>query len=246
MRLIIIEDELFAFKELERMLIQLIPDMQILAHFDSVEAAVNGMHKYKADLIFLDISLPDGTSFDVLNQCQIDTPVIFTTAYDEFAIKAFKYNSIDYLLKPIDANDLDKAIQKYQSQKQNQNLSLDVLGKLFPNKSGKKRFMVRLGDQYSHIDIDDIAYFYSEDKISFIRNFNNNNFICDYSLSEIEDLVDDHFHRVSRNMICSIDSIASSHKYYNSRLRLKLNPPYEKDILISRVKVKEFLDWLDK
>ena len=250
MKYIIIEDELYAYKELHRMLQKLYPKSTIVAHYDSVEAAIDGlgvMDPKAVDLIFFDISLPDGYSFDILNRIKIKTPIIFTTAYDAYALKAFKYNSIDYLLKPIDIEDLKVAIDKFETLKsQYTQLDITQLSKLFkPSKSQKKRFLVKIGDKYTYINIENIAYFYSEDGLSFIKTFDEHSYSIDQSLSEIEVLLSDDFFRVSRNMICALQSIESSSKYFNSRLKLKLNPSFKEDVLISRVKVNAFLEWMD-
>ena len=248
MKFIIIEDELYAYKELSRMLKKLYPNSEVLAHFDSVKSAIKGLPDLEADIIFFDISLPDGFSFDILNSIEIKTPIIFTTAYDEYALKAFKYNSIDYLLKPIDTEDLQIAIEKFQSlKKQYTPSSILELSEMLHPKKQKDRFLVKIGDTYSYVKTTQIAYFYSEDKTTFIKTFDNHSYITDHSLNDIEKLLDHTtFFRVTRNMICSLNAIESSSKYFNSRLKLKLNPKFKEEILISRVKVKEFLEWLDK
>lgn len=248
MRFVIIEDEIYAYKELSRMLLKLYPEATIVAHYDSVKSAIKGLPNTTADLIFFDISLPDGFSFDILNAIEIKTPIIFTTAYDEYALKAFKYNSIDYLLKPIDTEDLKIAVEKFKTLKQQYtpNSILELSEMLNPKKQ-KDRFLVKIGDKYTYVKTEQIAYFYSEDKTTFIKTFDNHSYITDHSLNDVEKLLDSSmFFRVTRNMICSLNAINSSSKYFNSRLKLKLTPEFKEEILISRVKVKEFLEWLDQ
>ncbi|MCL3781308.1 response regulator transcription factor [Prolixibacteraceae bacterium JC049] len=247
MRFIIVEDEHYAFKELKRMLQELYPESEVVAHFDSVSSAVNGLPEVKADLLFLDISLPDGFSFDILSKVELSIPIIFTTAYDEFALKAFKYNSIDYLLKPIESEDLKKAITKYQSlQKKYDWNSFKSIAEELKEKRRKKRFLIKIGDKYSYVQVEDIAYFYREDKTTYIKTKDNKSYITDYSLGVIEELVDENFFRISRHVICSLEAVDSVSKYFGSRLKIKLKPAFDESILISRVKVKEFLAWMDE
>ncbi len=247
MKFIIVEDELYAFKELKRMLNDLFPESEVVAHFDSVSTAIKGIPSINADLLFLDISLPDGFSFDILSEIDLTIPIIFTTAYDEFALKAFKYNSIDYLLKPFEHEDLKMAVEKFQSlQKQFDWKSFKSIADELREKRSKKRFLIKTGDKYSYVQVENIAYFYSEDKTSYIKTKDDKSYITDYSLGLIEDLVDGNFFRISRHVICSLDSIDSVSKYFGSRLKIKLKPNFDEPILISRVKVKEFLAWMDE
>ncbi|TKG93954.1 response regulator transcription factor [Puteibacter caeruleilacunae] len=246
MRVAIIEDELYAYKELVRMLKELIPDIEIVAHFDSVKSAIDGLYQLKIDLAFFDISLPDGFSFEILNDRPLQVPIIFTTAYDEYSLRAFKYHSVDYLLKPIDSEELKAAIDKYRSIKEHYSpFNLEELVKSMQPQHIKKRFLIKIGDKYTTIKTPDIAYFYSEDKVTYIRSYDGQTYLSDYSLNDIESLIGNDFFRVSRNMICSLDSIESTAKYFNSRLKIQLNPPFQETILLSRVRVKEFLKWLD-
>jgi DNA-binding LytR/AlgR family response regulator len=247
MKFIIVEDELYAFKELQRMLQELYPDSEVMAHFDSVSSAVKGLPGLDADLLFMDISLPDGFSFDILSKVDLSIPIIFTTAYDEFALNAFKYNSIDYLLKPIEQDDLKKAVEKFQSlQKQYDWKNYRSIANELKEKRSKKRFLIKIGDKYSYVQVEDIAYFYSEDKTTYIKTKDNKIYITDYSLAVIEESVGDNFFRISRHVICSLDAIDSVSKYFGSRLKIKLKPEFTDSILMSRVKVKEFLAWMDE
>lgn len=246
MKVVIIEDEIFAFKELQRMLSNIDDQIDIVAHFDCVKDAVAGIVSVEFDLLFLDISLPDGFSFEILNQVEIQKPIIFTTAYDEYAIKAFKYNSIDYLLKPIDEDDLKNALDKFDKlQTPTKDVNYSKISNILELKQSKKRFLIKTGDKYSYVPIDHIAYFYSEDKYTFIKTRDNHTHITDYTLNEIEELMNQEFFRVSRNVITQLTSIQNVSKYFNSRLKIELHPAFDEELLISRKKVKSFLAWLD-
>lgn len=246
MKVAIIEDELFAYKELCRMLEKLNPDIQVIAHYDSVSSAVDGLARIQVDLLFFDISLPDGQSFDILKYVDIESPIIFTTAYDEYAIKAFKYNSIDYLLKPVELDELEQALAKFEKSRLAQpSFDYQALASLMHEKKEKKRFLIKIGDKYTYIGIDQVAYFFSEDKVSLIRTFDGATYVIDYTLNEVEGEIGGEFFRVSRNMICALEAIRSTSKYFHSRLKIQLNPAYDQEVLISRARAKEFLAWLD-
>ncbi len=247
MNVIVVEDELFAYKELERMLRELYPLVNIVSHFSSVKSVIENLHKYQVDIIFMDISLPDGSCFDILGAVDINANIVFTTAYDQYAIKAFKYNSIGYLLKPVEFEELRNVIDKYQQiENRKKRVDYTLLAKALSNHNNKKRrFLVKIGDKYLNINVDNIAYFYSEDKVSFIRTFEGADYITDYSLNDIENRLGNDFFRVSRNMLCSIESVKYTSKYFNSRLKLILHPVYDKEVIISRAKTSEFLLWLD-
>ena len=165
MKFIVVEDELYAFRELRRMLNELYPESEVVAHFDSVSSAIKGLQAVDADLLFLDISLPDGFSFDILSEVDLSIPIIFTTAYDEYALKAFKYNSIDYLLKPIDHEDLKLAVEKFKSlQKKYDWQTFKAIAEELKEKNTKKRFLIKIGDKYSYVQVDQIAYFLAKTK----------------------------------------------------------------------------------
>jgi len=247
MKFAIIEDEVYAYKELKRMLDNLYPDSVVVAHYDSVKSAVKGLPSVQVDLIFFDISLQDGDSFEIIKTLDLKVPIIFTTAYEEHVLKAFKFNSIDYLLKPIEEEDLQIAVDKFNSVKQHFSKENKLEENIEQGKSYKNRFLIKVGDTYSYVKIEDIAYFYSEDKTTFIQTKDQQVYITDQSLNDLESLVDPNvFFRISRHIICSIHSVVSSSKYFNSRLKLVLKPEFSEEVLISRVKVKPFLEWLDR
>lgn len=257
MKVLIIEDEPFAQQELKRLLSDADDSIEILEMIDSVEDAVEWLGENKApELIFLDIQLADGLSFEIFKQIEIGSPVIFTTAYDQYAIEAFNLNSIDYLLKPIKPADLKKALKKLRKMQDQfkggqDDLKLSrqqlegVLGLL--KKEYKSRFIARMGEQIKHIPVDEIAYFYAEDNVVFLINRKGERVIVDYSIEEISSIVDPKdFFRLNRAFVAHINAIGKVYKYLNSRLKIELSPASEKEVLVSRNKVKEFVDWMDK
>lgn len=258
MKILIIEDEPFAQKELKRLLDIAEGKFEILDMLDTVEESTEWLKTNPPpDLIFLDIQLADGISFDIFRNVEIKSPVIFTTAYDEYAIRAFQLNSIDYLLKPIKLTELIRAINKYESIKNQyeqtnaesvnitkaQLESLMGLGK----KEYKSRFVAKVGDQIKYIAVEDLAYFYAEDNVVFLVNKNADRYIIDYSIEEIDALIDPRiFYRLNRSFVAHISAIHKVYKYLNSRLKIELKPDSEKEVLISRAKVSDFMLWMDR
>jgi DNA-binding LytR/AlgR family response regulator len=255
MNVLIIEDEPHAQNELKRLLAKTDVSIHILDCIDSVEESVEWLSSGNtADLIFLDIQLSDGKCFDIFRQVEVKVPVIFTTAYDEYAIQAFKVNSIDYLLKPVKQEELDAAIKKFREMDKqfgkSQNLidasQIEQLLKI-SRPEYKERFIARVGDQIKYVNVENVAYFRAEDNEVMLITKKNNKYIIDYSLEELVNLLDPkRFFRVNRSYIVTIDSIEKISKYFNSRLHLELIPKTDDTVLISRVKVPEFLNWMDK
>ncbi len=257
MNVLIIEDEPFAQNELKRLLADAIPEVMILDCIDSVEDSVLWFSKNNhPELVFMDIQLADGLSFEIFNEIKITSPVIFTTAFDEYAIQAFKVNSIDYLLKPIELSALKKSLNKLDELKKqyrgdssfiNQNQLEKLLELSTPGREYKSRFITKIGDQIKSIKVQDVAYFYAEDNEVFISSLNNRPFIIDYSLNQLSGMLDPkYFFRINRAYIVNINAIQKIHKFFNSRLKIDLEPERDDTILISRVKVPEFLEWMEK
>ncbi|WP_394750537.1 LytR/AlgR family response regulator transcription factor [Spongiimicrobium salis] len=251
MKTIIIEDEKPAARRLHRLLADLGVEVSVMLH--SVEEAVewfqNNAHP---DLIFLDIQLSDGLSFEIFDVIEVHSAIIFTTAYDEYALQAFKLNSIDYLLKPIDDEELEKAVKKYRALKPtNQKLALDFddIKKLLVNpleREFKKRFTVKVGQHIKIINADDIECFYSENKGTYIATSDGRNYLLDITLENLEpELEPKQFFRVSRKFYVNINHIKDIISYTNSRLQIKLNRFKEQDIIVSRERVKDFKLWLE-
>jgi len=255
MKVLIIEDESLAQNELKRLLNEIDENIAIAGCIDSVEDSINWFQKGEVvDLIFLDIQLSDGISFDIFDEVKSKIPVIFTTAYDEYAIKAFELNSIDYLLKPIKKDNLKSALDKFSELKTNfqadkQDSNLEDLKKYIDNlnKKYKDRFLVKIGDQVKFIQVTDVAYFKADDTIVYLYNNDGKRFIIDYKLDQIVNLVEDElFFGISRSYIAHLNSINKISKHLNGRLKISLNPDTGEDIYISRARASEFLNWLDR
>lgn len=251
MRVLILEDEFHAAKRIKRLLQNNIENLQILDTLDSVESAkLFFSQNINLDLIFADIQLADGLSFSVFQDLDIQVPVIFTTAFDQYTLKAFKLNSIDYLLKPIDEDELKVALSKFRklsatSVGQNASSLLKVLKGLDQKKSFKERFLIKNKDQYIFLLSEEIAYFYSEDSLTFIVTSNGKSHIYDHTLNSIEqELNPAIFHRINRKQIVRIDAIDKIHTYFNSRVKLEVSPSFKDEFIVSREKVKEFKSWL--
>ena len=250
MKVIIIEDEKPSARRLQRMLAELNIKAETMLH--SVEESIvwfqNNPHP---ELIFLDIQLSDGLSFEIFEALEINSAVIFTTAYDEYALQAFNLNSIDYLLKPIDEDDLERAVKKYKErapQQQAVTLDFDDIKKLLVNpieREYKKRFSVKVGQHLKLINIDDIECFYSENKGTYAYTNDRRNYLLDTTLEQLEDELEPHkFYRISRKFIVNISAINDMISYTNSRLKIKLNTFKDSEIIVARERVKEFKDWL--
>lgn len=252
-KVLIIEDEKPAAEWLQQLILKLGYDIKIATVIDSVRGAVEWFRQNSApDLVFMDIQLADGLSFQIFEQVKVPCPVIFTTAYEEYAVKAFKVNSVDYLLKPIALDELEAAFQKFLNQAKKeetvQPITLDLLNKVreMLRKQYKTRFVIKVGEHLKSIPVEDIQFFYSLDKATFLCTSDFKTYIVDYSLDRISEMVDEHrFFRINRKYILSNQSIADIVFYSNSRLKIKLKKPDEESIIVSRDKVPAFKEWLD-
>ena len=251
MNVLIIEDEKPAARRLARLLGEL--DVEVSTMLHSVEEAVDWFQKNEhPDLIFLDIQLSDGLSFEIFDVVEVRSAIIFTTAYDEYALQAFKLNSIDYLLKPIDDEELERAVKKYQNLKSDHNqivLDFDDIKKFLVNpleREYKKRFTIRLGQHLKIINADEIECFYSENKGTYAATKEGRNYLMDTTLENLEnELSPQIFFRVSRKFYVNINYIKDIVSYTNSRLNIKLNRFNEQEIIVSRERVKDFKLWLE-
>ncbi|TXD84907.1 response regulator transcription factor [Subsaximicrobium wynnwilliamsii] len=250
MKVIIIEDEKPSARRLQRMLAVLEIEAETMLH--SVEESINWFqNNAHPDLILLDIQLSDGLSFEIFEAVEIHSAVIFTTAYDAYALQAFKLNSIDYLLKPIDDGDLEKALSKFKgrsSKQQAVTLDFDDIKKLLVNpleREYKKRFSVKVGQHLKLINIDDIECFYSENKGTYAFTSEGRNYLLDTTLEQLEaELEPQKFFRISRKFFVNINAIKDMISYTNSRLQIKLNNFKEQEVVVARERVKDFKDWL--
>ena len=249
MKILIIEDERPAANRLRQLVMDLIPGAEIFGHLDSITSAVKWLEtNVFPDLIFCDIQLADGQSFEIFESVKVSSPIIFTTAFAQYAIKAFKLNSVDYLLKPIDPKELAQAIQKFQSQQVKPSFDLNQIRDLLSPQSSnhKSRFLVKFGEKIQSVETVDISIFFSEEKVTFLQTKENRRYILDYTLDQLEGMLDPKkFFRVNRKYIASFSAIAEIHTYSNSRLKIKLANCDDNDILVSREKVGDFKDWLD-
>lgn len=248
MRYLIVEDERFAYEELKRMMGNLRPEYQLCNWTETVEQTVLFLKNSTVDLILLDIRLADGSCFEIFEQVSISVPVIFTTAYDEYAIRAFKVNSIDYLLKPIEEKDLEAALSKFEQHHTTSTSSIAYrkLEEALVGNYTKNRFLIQKGDTYHYVETAEIAFFYSEEKAVFLHTFSGKRYIIDYTLEQIEQALDRKlFFRVARNCIANIHAIKKISKYFNSRLKLFFQPECPHEVLVSRIRVAEFLRWID-
>lgn len=251
MNVIIIEDEKPSARRLQRMLSVLGMDAQVMLH--SVQEALEWFQSNEhPDLIFLDIQLSDGLSFEIFETLDIKSAVIFTTAFDEYALKAFQLNSIDYLLKPINEDDLKKAVDKYQTRfpkQQNVVLDFNDIKKLLINpieRAYKQRFSVKVGQHLKLINIEDIECFYSENKGTYAFTSDGRNYLLDTTLDQLDDELEPQtFFRISRKFFVNIKAIKDIISYTNSRLQIKLKTFNEQEIIVARERVKEFKDWLE-
>ena len=251
MNVLIIEDEKPAARRLARLLSELNVEVSTMLH--SVEEAVEWFQKNKhPDLIFLDIQLSDGLSFEIFDVVEVRSAIIFTTAYDEYALQAFKLNSIDYLLKPIDDEELESAVKKYQNLKPDRSqivLDFDDIKKFLVNpleREYKKCINIRLGQHLKIINADEIECFYCENKGTYAATSEGRNYLLDTTLENLEnELSPQIFFRVSRKFYVNINCIKDIVSYTNSRLSIKLNRFNEHEIIVSRERVKDFMLWLE-
>lgn len=254
MRTVIIEDEAFAADALENLILQLRPKTQILAKLESVEESVEWLKTHEQpDVLICDIHLSDGSSFEIFKQIDLQSPVIFTTAFDEYAIEAFKVNSVDYLLKPIKKDALERSIEKYESLRQgNMQQELENIrnllqnGPLKPLAAKKSRFMVKSGQSIKVIQQEEIAFFLAEEGIVLLVNFDKQRFVIDYTLDQLEKQLDSKtFFRVNRQLIVNIHAVARAEPYFKGRLLLQTKPSAPGDQVISGNKASAFKKWLD-
>jgi|SRR5690554_5429811 len=253
MNLLIVEDEEQAAKKLRRMLKDILPDAFIHGPLESVADAVEWITENPApDLIFMDIHLADGLSFEIFSKVEVKAPVIFTTAYDQYALRAFKLNSVDYILKPIEAKELDAAIKKFKSNfakpalSGNDQLRIQAATADYENKY-KQRFISRIGDKIIAVATEDIAFAYSENKSTWLKSYDGKRYLVDFSLEQLEDLLDpDAFFRLNRQYISRFEGIEKMLSYSNTRMKIRLLNCDDENIVLSRDKTRLFKEWIDR
>ncbi|MES2778429.1 MAG: LytTR family DNA-binding domain-containing protein [Bacteroidota bacterium] len=254
MNVIIIEDEAPALTRLTKLIKEVDPSVSVVATADSIEAAVSLFEQYTSiDLALMDIELADGQSFEIFNRVTVKCPVIFTTAYDEFALKAFKVNSIDYLLKPIDVDDLKRAVSKlkaFQYAHTIPDYQLQIRSLLVDFKtqsvSYKNRFLIKVGTKLVSIPVDQIAYFHASDKLVYVYTEHGQKHIIDHTLDELMKVLEPAiFFQLNRQFVANIKSVQSVHTYFNGKLKVELKPGISEEVVVSRDKAGEFKNWLD-
>ena len=246
---LIVEDEEPAAERLKKLIAKADPEIEITDIIVSISSAVKYLATNTPDLIFMDIHLADGESFEIFRQTTVTSPIIFTTAYDQFAVRAFKLNSVDYLLKPVKSEELHSALEKFKKMYANDSKTVDYVKlaeMLLKEKSEyKKRLLIRYGDLFKTIDMKDAAYFYSENKISYVCTKQNARYALDNTLDELEKLLEPKvFFRINRQFIVSIDSIEKMIAVSKSRVKLSLHPPAEQETIVSTERSPDFKKWL--
>ncbi len=253
MKTLIIEDERPAAKRLGKLLVAHCPECNIIEFLESVESAASWLvNNPSPDLIFMDIQLADGLSFDIFSKTNVTAPVIFTTAFDQYTLRAFKVNSVDYLLKPIDPEELIQAIEKYrnfyrQPETYNRKGIEKMLESVLQQQTYKERFLVKSGQHLNYVPVKDIAYFFSEDGIAFAQCLNGKKHIIEYTLDQLDSMLNpSDFFRINRQVILRPESIRKIATWFNSRL--KIEPEFKNDLnfIVSRNRVSDFKKWLDK
>ena len=250
MKVLIIEDELLAAERLVKMIKEVLPDAEILDMLVSIKSTVEWLNTHAApDVIMMDIHLADGPSFEIFNKTRVTSPVIFTTAYDQHALEAFKVNSIDYLLKPIKKEELTKAFEKLKMLSEINMKRLESLMSALSGKGGpkeyQKRIVIRYGDTIKMVEVGEVAYFYTEDKINYLCTTGNLRYPIDYNLDELESLLNpDEFFRINRQFIINIRSIEKMLAWSKSRVKVILKPATTEDTIVSTERSPYFKDWL--
>jgi DNA-binding LytR/AlgR family response regulator len=252
MKFIIIEDEQLAVKRLRDLIAEVRPDYEFVAKFDSIEGATISLPVLQFDLLFMDIQLADGNSFDIFDQISIKSPIIFTTAYDEYAVKAFKTNSIDYLLKPLDPKELKNAIEKFENNFKEVKIQTpvnfeisDLIKTLQP--AGKERFVVKIGEHLKTVESKNIQLIYSQDKGTYLFTKDGKKFLVDYSVDRIEKMMNHlDFFRISRKFVLNVNYIKDIIAFTNSRLEVVVEHYDDEQIIVARERVNDFKQWLDR
>lgn len=243
----IIEDEFLSSERLRAMVAEIAPSYDLVCSAESVKEALPLLRKHPLDLIFMDVELTDGDCFEIFSHVKVDTPVIFTTAYNEYAIRAFKVNSVDYLLKPLEKAELGKAIDKFETVygADRRPVDYDRIKNLIAGYGSKNRIVINRGDSFLYVDVDDVAYFLSEDKYTYLHTFSGKSHIVDDSLSQLEGKLDPRrFFKASRNHIVNIRAVGEVRRHFHGRLKLYLSTDPPAEVIISAARRDEFLLWL--
>ncbi len=251
MKAVIIEDEPLAAERLESLLKDVDPSLDVVARLDSVSSAVSWLRENRPDLIFLDIQLSDGLSFSIFESVRVESPIIFTTAYDQYAIRAFKVNSVDYLLKPIRKEELRGSLEKLKGLRHSLRPDIDELVSVMRTRQVeyKKRFLIQFGERIRKVQTEEVAFFYALEKAVFLTTVQNHTYPVDCSLDALESMLDpEKFFRINRKMLISFDAIRTMIPYSRSRIKIELHPgePNGVEALVSVERAAAFKKWMDK
>ena len=262
MNALIVEDEALSVRRLKKIINEITSDIHVIGVTDSIEDTVEWLKTNRADaqpdpdVIFLDIELSDGQSFEIFNRIDVKSTVIFTTSYDEYALQAFKVNSIDYLLKPVHREDLQRSLNKYEALKAHSQPAQDSLSgikklleemKLHAAPDYRERFLVKQNQKLLSIEVSEIAYFFTDERYSFFTTHTNQKFLVDYTLDELAETIDPaRFFRINRGMMLTHRAVEKMEPYFGNRLALSLRPVHGKQALVSREKVSDFKQWMGK
>ncbi|WP_276133525.1 LytR/AlgR family response regulator transcription factor [Polluticoccus soli] len=246
MRIAIIEDEMPAYRRLSKLVEETIAGANIVAHHDSVQAAKPWFEQNpEVDLVFLDIHLADGSAFDLLKMVKINAPIVFTTAYDQYALEAFKSSSVGYLLKPVKKEELKSALEKLDEFKKMFSKAEEKLLQTFSQAEYKKRFVIRFGEHIKTLNVEDIAYCYSENKATYARTFEGRTFPMDHNLDALEHMLDPQvFFRINRQYLINLKSIDEMKTYSKARVIVTLKPTVKEQPIVSSERAADFKQWL--
>lgn len=247
MKVLICEDEAPARKQISKNITDVREDADIVASVETGEEALSAIRKYDLDLIFMDIELADGPCFETLDKIEINVPIIFTTAYDEYALKAFKLNSIDYLVKPISKQDIENAFNKFERMKRTfkDSPGFKFSRSLMDSNHYKERFLVKLGRKLFPVDTSDIAYFMAKDKLVWLVTEERKKYIVNFTLSDLEEMLDPKvFFRLNRQFITNIKAVKDLEPYFKGQVSVNIIPQVDENIIVSRSKTPELKDWL--
>ena len=253
MNILSIEDESNAYEYLKSMLLKINPDITEIHNIDTVQSSLNYLNKHQddLDLIFMDIQLADGLSFEIFNHIEVHKPIIFTTAYDQYALDAFKVYSVDYLLKPIHIDDLKKSMERYQKLYAQSPIEPDRLKQMIQSisKPKKNRCLVKRGGHYEYVDVKDVAYVNSEDSITFLHTVDGQRHIYSKTVESLfSELDEDQFYQINRSQIINVNAVQEVHPYLNQRLKVLVKPVLKAkcDFIVSRKRMMNFKEWLDQ
>ena len=246
MKVLLIEDELAAARRLTKIVQEIDPGVEVLDCLDSIEHSLNWLVENPTpDLILMDIHLADGSSFEIFQHVRINSPVIFITAYDQYAIQAFKVNAVDYLLKPIKREELEEALARVKRLRKKEQIDYEQLAQAMQQGSWNKRFLIRIGQNFRVIELKEAAYFYTESKITFLIARGGKRYPLDYSLEKLEELLPaDQYFRINRQFIVGIEAIQEMYSVSKSRVKLVLDPPSNMDTIVSTERSPVFKKWL--